>query len=94
MAEIGKAYRRLNPVGIQPAVETYPLAARLDTLDGKTLHFSICDDPDVMVTLEKRLKSQYPEVNRTSKPRWDMSPILLTDEEMGTTDGIVLGMCW
>ena len=30
-----KKYKCLNPVGIREEVETFPLAPRLDTLDGK-----------------------------------------------------------
>ena len=36
-----KTYRCLNPVGIQDTVKQYPLAPRLDTIDGKTIFFSI-----------------------------------------------------
>ena len=52
-----RVYKCLNPVGIQPPVKTYPLAPRLDTLDGKTIHMSICGEADIWVPLEKKLKA-------------------------------------
>ena len=55
--------RCINPVGIAESVETYPLAPRLDTIEGKNLCISICGEPDITIPLEKKLKSDYPEVN-------------------------------
>ncbi len=40
MAE-DKVYKCLNPVGLFMPVKTFPLAPRLDTLDGKEIYFSI-----------------------------------------------------
>jgi hypothetical protein len=37
MAEKDKVYKCLNPVGIQDSVELFPLAPRLDKIDGKTV---------------------------------------------------------
>ncbi len=87
-------YKCLNPVGIQEPVETSPLAKRLDKLDGKTIHLSICGEADIWVPLEKRLKSDFPEVNWTMKKTYMISPVRLTEEERKTTDGVILGMCW
>ena len=54
-------YRCLNPIGNQEPVDTFPLAPRLDKLDGKTIHLSICGEQDIWAFLERRLKADYPE---------------------------------
>ena len=94
MATKDKAYKCLNPVGIQAPVDTFPLAARLDSLDGKTIHLSICGEPDITIPLEKRLKGDYPDVNWTVKKTYSIVPIELSEEERKTTDGVILGVCW
>lgn len=91
---MAEKYKCLNPVGIQEPVDLYPLAPRLDKLDGKTIHLSICGEPDITIPLEKRLKSDYPQVNWTVKKTYGIAPLELTDEEMQTTDAVILGVCW
>jgi len=94
MAEKSKVYKCLNPVGTQEPVDLFPLAPRLNTLNGKNIHLSICGEPDITIPLEKRLKSDYPEVNWTLKKSYGTYPIPLSDEERKTTDGVILGVCW
>jgi hypothetical protein len=89
-----KTYKCLNPTGIDEAVEQFPLAPRLDTLDGKTIHLSICGEADIWVPLEKKLKTDYPNVNWTVKKRFHIVPMELTEEERKTTDAVILGVCW
>jgi len=89
-----KVYKCLNPQGIDEPVQQYPLAPRLDTLDGKTVHLSICGEQDIWHPLEKRLKTDYPNVNWTVKKRYHIVPLELTDEERKTTDAVILGVCW
>jgi hypothetical protein len=91
---MAEKYKCLNPVGIQEPVDLYPLAPRLDKLDGKTIHLSICGEPDITIPLEKRLKSDYPQVNWTVKKTYGIAPLELTDEEMQTTNAVILGVCW
>ena len=86
--------RCLNPVGIADSVETYPLAPRLDKLDGKTICLSICGEPDITIPMEKKLKSDYPDVNWTVKKTYGTNPIELSDEEMKTTDALIQGVAW
>ncbi|MFC2014879.1 hypothetical protein ACFLUP_02680 [Chloroflexota bacterium] len=93
MAE-DKAYKSLNPVGNQSPVETYPLAPRLDSIDGKTIHMCICGEADIWVPLEKKLKMEYPNVNWTVKKRFHIVPLELSAEERKTTDAVILGVCW
>jgi len=94
MAEKDKIYKCLNPVGTQAPVDTYPLAPRLSSLDGKTIHFSICGEPDITIPLEKRLKIDYPNVNWTIKKTYTITPLRLSEEERKTTDAVILGVCW
>ena len=89
-----KVYKFLNPSGIQEAVEIFPLAKRLDTLEGKTIHISITGEPDITIPLEKKLKMDYPDVNWTAKKSYMPQPNQLTDEEIKTTDGAIIGVCW
>jgi hypothetical protein len=92
--EKDKKYKFLNPAGNILPVKTYPLAPRLDTIDGKNIHFSITGEPDITIALEKRLKQDYPNVNWTTKKSYMPNPVPLTDEEMKTTDAVILGVCW
>jgi hypothetical protein len=89
-----KIYKCLNPVGVQNPIETFPLAPRLDTVDGKEIWFSITGEPDITIALEKRLKTDYPNINWKQKKTYSVSPIPLTDEEMKTADGLIQAVCW
>jgi hypothetical protein len=84
----------LNPRGIQKPVQTFPLAPRLDTIDGKTINLNITGEPDITIALEKKLKMDYPDVNWTTKKTYGIDPVRLTDEEMKTTQGLIMGVCW
>ena len=94
MATEDKVYRCLNPSGILMPVKTYPLAERLDALDGKTIHLSITGEPDITIPLERKLKANYPKVNWTVKKTYGIAPAELSDEEIKTTDAMILGVCW
>jgi hypothetical protein len=89
-----RVYKCLNPVGNQEPVDLYPLAPRLDKLDGKTIHLSICGEQDIWAPLEKRLKGDYPNVNWTVKKTYFITPFQLSEEERKTTDAVILGICW
>ena len=84
----------INPVGIASPVRTFPLAPRLDKLDGKNICLSICGEPDITIPLEKKLKSDYPNVNWMVKKTYGTDPVELTDEEMATTDALIQGVAW
>jgi hypothetical protein len=94
MTEKDRVYKCLNPVGIELPIKTYPLAPRLDSLDDKTIHFSITGEPDITIALQKQLKVDYPNVNWTTKKSYMPEPVRLTEEEMKTTDAVILGICW
>ncbi len=89
-----KVYKCLNPVGIQLPVKTFPLAPRLDTLDGKEIYFSITGEPDITIPLEKKLKSDYPNVTWKIKKSYMIEPVRMSDEEMKTADGLIQAICW
>jgi len=86
--------RCLNPLGIQNPVDTFPLAPRLDSLDGKEIWLSITVEPDITIPLEKKLKSDYPQVNWTMKKTYGISPVKMSDEERKTTDALIQGVAW
>ena len=94
MAEKDKVHKCLNPVGIQNPVDTFPLAPRLNTIDGKEVYFSICGEPDITIALEKRLKNDYPNVNWKIKKTYGTNPVRLSDEEMKTCDALVQAVAW
>ena len=94
MAEKDRIYKCLSPVGIGVPVQLFPLAPRLDTIDGKTIHFSITGEPDITIALDKQMKADYPNVNWTQKKSYTPMPVFLSDEEMKTTDAVILGVCW
>ena len=95
MEEKDKVYKCLNPVGIQVPVDTSPLAPRLNTLDGKTIYFSICGEGETMTALEERLRRDYPNVDwKTKKTRSPSQREELSSEEMKTTDGLIDGIAY
>ena len=89
-----KTFKCLSPVGIDNPIEQSPLAPRLKSLEGKTIHLSICGEADIWVPLEKRLKIDYPDVNWTVNKRFNITPMQLTEEERKTTDAVILGVTW
>ncbi len=86
--------RCISPVGIANVVKTFPLAPRLDKIDGKNICISICGEPDITIALEKKLKNDYTNVNWLLKKTYSLYPIGLTDEEMKTTDAVIQGVLW
>jgi hypothetical protein len=89
-----KKYNFLNPRGIEEEVEFVPLAPRLKSLDGKTIHFCRTGEPDVTIFLERQLKQAYPQVNWTSKYSATPTPPRLTQEERKSTDAVLLAVSW
>ena len=94
MAEKDRVYKCLNPVGMEMPVQTFPLAPRLDTLDGKEICLSITGEPDITIPLEKNLKASYPNVNWKVKKTYTIFPVELSDEEIKTCDGLIQAVCW
>ena len=91
---MAEKFKFLSPLGLEDEVDTVPLAPRLTSLDGKTIHFSITGEPDLTIYLEKQLKAAYPQVNWTSKKSYTPTPVRMTEEEMKTTDAVILAVSW
>jgi hypothetical protein len=94
LVEKDRVYKCLNPVGISIPVDTFPLAPRLDTLDGKTIYFSITGEPDITIPLEKSLKSDFSNVNWKIKKTYSIDPVRMSEEEMKGCDGLIQAICW
>jgi len=92
MAE--RKFKCLNPVGIKKEGETFPLAPRLDKLDGKEIYFSITGEPDITIPLENKLKMEYPDVDWKTKKTYSIEPMRLSEEEMKTADGLIQAVAW
>ena len=93
MAE-DRVYKYVNPTGTQMPVQTFPLAPRLDSLDGKEIYFSITGEPDITIALERKLKSDYPNIKWRVKKTYGTDPVRLSDEEMKTADALIQAVCW
>ncbi len=91
---MAEKFRCLNPVGISKPIEMYPLAPRLDTIDGKNICISICGEPDITIALEKKLKTDYSTVNWSVKKTYGLFPVQLSDEEIKTTHAVIQGVLW
>ena len=94
MAEKDRVYKCLSPVGNEMPVKTFPLAPRLDTIDGKEIYLSITGEPDITIPLEKKLKADYPNTNWKIKKTYTIEPVRMTEEEMKTADGLIQAICW
>lgn len=102
MAEKDRVYKCLNPVGIQDPVELFPLAPRLDKLDGKKIFISIGagGEQDITIPLPRKLQEAYPNVNwnvrRAGAHLTKEGSISLTEEEVknGTADALIRGVIW
>jgi hypothetical protein len=97
---MAKKYKFLNPVGIQEEVDQYPLSPRLDTIDGKTIYFSIGagGEQDIIIPLTKALPERYPQVNwkitTAAEHKTMAGSSALSEEEMKTADALIRGVVW
>jgi hypothetical protein len=95
MAEKDKVYKCLNPIGNQKGVDTFALAPRLDSLDGKTIYFNICGEGETMTELSEQLMKEYPNVEwKVKKTRSPAQAEELSEEEMKTCDAMVDGIAY
>jgi len=91
---MSEKYKCLNPVGIQDPVDLYPLAPRLDGLEGKNIYLSLGGggEQEILIPLRKKLLAEYPDIN------WKIQPSsaggALSDEELKTTDAVIRGVVW
>ena len=87
-----KTYQCLNPIGIQEPVDLFPLAPRLDRLNGKNIMFNMIPtvEQELLVPLQRMLRSDYPTVN------WNMrqSGPPISAEELRTADALIQGVAF
>jgi len=87
-----RTYKCLNPIGIQDPVDLYPLAPRLDGLDGKNIMFNMLVqvERELIIPLEKMLRNNYPSVN------WNMREAgpPISDAELSSTDALIQGVAF
>jgi hypothetical protein len=60
MAGKGTTCKCVSMVVLEQPVETHPLTPRIYKIDGRTIHISICGEPNITIAPEKRLKTDYP----------------------------------
>ena len=92
---MAETYKCLNPVGIQDPIDLFPLAPRLDTIDGKTIFVCVNagGDQDITIPLLKKLPAEYPNVNWKIKRQFGFRADL-TDEERTNCDAMIAGVIW
>jgi hypothetical protein len=95
-----KKYKFLNPVGFTDPVKQFPVAKRLDKLDGKKIFFSLGagGEQDILIPLTKRLPLDYPQVDwqvRTAAAHLTIAgSSALSEEEMKVADAVIRGVIW
>jgi hypothetical protein len=87
-----KVYKFLNPLGIQDSVTLYPLALRLDRLNGKNIMFNMLVqvESELLIPLQKILRNNYPEVH------WNMreSGPPISEDEIRNSDALIQGVAF
>jgi hypothetical protein len=95
-AETEKSYNCMSPRGIQLAVEIKPLAARLDTIDGKTIY--ICQgeaDPIIMPALYDIVKTKYPKTTWVYyQPSSSFGPTMPDATTTKEAKAVIRGISW
>jgi hypothetical protein len=94
MVEKDRVYQCLNPVGMKQPVDTFPLAGRLEGIDGKTIYISASGEPDIMIPLEERLRRDCPNVRWEKKHTYSIDVDMLSSEEMKRADAVIQGVAW
>ena len=84
----------MNPLGMKQPVDTYPLAQRLESIDGKTIYISASGEPDIMIPLEERLRKDCPNVNWEKKHTYGIDVDALSGEERKKADAVIQGVAW
>jgi len=92
--ERDRTYKCLNPVGMKQPVDTFPLAERLDRIDGKIIYISASGEPDIMMPLEERLRTDFPNVNWQKKHTYSIDVDNLSDDEVKRADAVIQGVAW
>ena len=91
-----KEYRALNPQGDFQPVETVSLAARLDTLNGKTIYIIQGEaDPVIMPALAEQLPKDYPNTTWVYyNPVSSFGVTKPDDTTKAEADAVIRGIGW
>ena len=90
-----KSFACLSPLGIQPPVQISPLAARLDTLDGKVIYVNQGEaDPIIMPALWERVQKDYPKTTWKYIASSSFGPAAPEDEVKTTAKAVLRGIAW
>lgn len=91
-----KTVNAMSPRGIQLPVQIKPLAARLDTFDGKTIY--ICQgeaDPIIMPALYERLQKDYPKTKWVNYlPSSSFGATTPDDQTKAEAKAVIRGISW
>jgi hypothetical protein len=93
---VDKKYNALSPRGIQLPVQTVSLAARLDTIDGKTIYVVQGEaDPVIMPALNDYLQKTYPKTTWVYyQPSSSFGPNAPDATTLGAAKAIIRGNAW
>jgi hypothetical protein len=90
-----KSFACLSPIGIQPPVQISPLAARLDTLDGKVIYVNQGEaDPVIMPALWERVQKDLPKVQWKLIASSSFGPAAPEDEVKQSAKAVLRGVAW
>jgi hypothetical protein len=93
--EVEKTYQCLNPKGEFIPVELYPIAPRLDTLDGKTiLYYQSEANPVIMPVLIEWLKRDYPTTTFDIIYTEAWGEATPTEEQIAKYEAVIRGISW
>jgi hypothetical protein len=91
-----KKYNALSPRGVQLPVTIQPLAARLDTIDGKTIYVVQGEaDPVIMPALNDYLQKTYPKTKWIYyQPSSSFGPNTPDATTLAEAKAIIRGIAW
>lgn len=90
-----KTYNIVNPTGIFIPVETHPLAARLDSLAGKTIiYYESEANPIIMPVLLEKLKKDYPTATWKYFETQNQGEDTPTADQMKGAQAVIRGISW
>jgi len=92
---VDKTYKVINPNGTFIPIETKPLAARLDTIDNKTIYFTESEaNPRIMPALLKKMKETYTKTNFVYTATASFGDSVPSDDMLKNAQGYIRGISW
>jgi len=93
--QIDKVYKVINPTGTFIPVETKPLAARIDTLDNKTIYFVESEaNPRIMPALLKRMKETYTKTTFVYTATASFGDSVPSEDLLKNAKAYIRGISW